>query len=131
MTVSTNSPGLAGSAPTDSPVDELAQDVGVARVPGLVEGDVGEDLPERHPPPVFGPPRHLPRSVEIEVLDLSDVRGPAPVAQKLYRETDASITRRAAEADRRRLMREPAEGISGRPTKRDRREIGRVRDSQE
>lgn len=71
------------------------------------------------------------RTFEIEVLDLSDVRGPAPVAQKLYRETDASITRRAAEADRRRLMREPAEGISGRPTKRDRREIGRVRDSQE
>ena len=71
------------------------------------------------------------RTFEVEVLELSDVRGPAPVAQRLYRETEASIARRAAEADRRRVMREPAESISGRPTKRDRREIGRIRQSHE
>ena len=71
------------------------------------------------------------RTFEVEVLDLSDVRGPAPVAQRLYRETEASIARRADEADRRRVMKEPAESISGRPTKRDRREIGRIRQSHE
>ena len=71
------------------------------------------------------------RTFEVHVLGLSEVRGPAPVAQQLYQETEASVVRRAAEADRRRLMREPAEAISGRPTKRDRREIGRIRESHE
>jgi ribosome-associated heat shock protein Hsp15 len=69
------------------------------------------------------------RTFEIEVLGLSEVRGPAPVAQSLYRESDASIARRAAAAERRRYVHEPAATIAGRPTKRDRREIGRVRDS--
>ena len=69
------------------------------------------------------------RIFEVEVLGLSDVRGPAPVAQQLYRETVASVTRRAEEAERRRLVKEPASAIAGRPTKRDRREIGRVRAS--
>ena len=69
------------------------------------------------------------RTFEFEVLGLSEVRGPAPVAQALYRESEASIARRAAEAERRRYAREPAATIAGRPTKRDRREIGRVRES--
>jgi ribosome-associated heat shock protein Hsp15 len=69
------------------------------------------------------------RTFEIEVLGLSEVRGPAPVAQALYLESEASIARRAAAAERRRYAHEPAATIAGRPTKRDRREIGRVRDS--
>ena len=69
------------------------------------------------------------RTFEVEVLGLSEVRGPAPVAQQLYRESEASIARRAEEAERRRLMKEPASAIAGRPTKRDRRELGRVRAS--
>ncbi|MGE0801511.1 MAG: RNA-binding S4 domain-containing protein [Lautropia sp.] len=64
----------------------------------------------------------------VEVLALSDVRGPAPVAQMLYRETAESLAARAAQAERRRYEREPAHAIQGRPTKRDRRELTRVRD---
>ena len=64
----------------------------------------------------------------IEVLGLSDVRGPAPVAQALYRETEESKSARAAAAEARKLdpwaapLRTP-----GRPTKRDRRLIHRFR----
>lgn len=41
---------------------------------------------------------------QIEVLGLSDMRGPAPVAQGLYRESDASIQAR----QERRLQRSAA-----------------------
>ena len=40
---------------------------------------------------------------EVEVRALSDVRGSAPVAQLLYCESEASIARRAAEREQRRL----------------------------
>lgn len=63
---------------------------------------------------------------EVEVLGLSDVRGPAPVARTLYAETAFGRERREAEAARRRLYREPAEQRDGRPTKRERRTIDRV-----
>jgi len=63
----------------------------------------------------------------VEVLALSDVRGPAPVAQLLYRETDESVALRLKAAEQARLNREPASSIEhGRPTKRDRRELSRV-----
>lgn len=59
---------------------------------------------------------------EVEVLALSGKRGPAPEAQKLYRESDASLERRVAIAAR--LKAEPAPfSFKGRPTKRDRRVI--------
>jgi len=60
---------------------------------------------------------------EIEVLALSEIRGPASEAQKLYRETDESKTRRKKVAEERKamMMFEPAP--VGRPTKRDRRRI--------
>jgi ribosome-associated heat shock protein Hsp15 len=63
----------------------------------------------------------------VDVLGLSELRGPAPVAQALYRETDASKEARARVADERRAM--PGfEGFrEGRPTKRDRRQLGRLR----
>ena len=60
----------------------------------------------------------------IVVLGVSGVRGPAPVAQALYRETAESIAAREAAAQARRLSPEPAAAIeSGRPTKRDRRHL--------
>lgn len=60
----------------------------------------------------------------VEVVALSTQRGPASVAQLLYRETAESLDRRAALADRRRLAAEPGESLQhGRPTKRDRRKL--------
>jgi ribosome-associated heat shock protein Hsp15 len=60
---------------------------------------------------------------EIEVLLLSDVRGPAPVAQTLYRETEASRELRAKVAAEKRAMREFEVLPAARPSKRDRRRI--------
>ena len=60
----------------------------------------------------------------VAVLALSDVRGPAPVAQQLYAETPESIARREEQALQRRIGAEPAQAIEqGRPTKRDRRKL--------
>ena len=60
---------------------------------------------------------------EVEVLGLSDVRGPASEAQKLYRETDASKEMRAKVAAERRASREFEVLPQGRPSKRDRKRI--------
>lgn len=58
------------------------------------------------------------------VVALSPVRGPAPLAQGLYLETEASVAARQAAAAQRRLAAEPASAIEhGRPTKRDRRQL--------
>ena len=60
----------------------------------------------------------------VIVKGLSDVRGPAPVAQQLYEETPESLRERERAADQRRFAREPALAIEhGRPTKRGRREL--------
>ncbi len=60
----------------------------------------------------------------VTVKGLSAVRGPAPVAQQLYDETPASVARRLAAAEQRRLAPEPAlSQPMGRPTKRDRRTL--------
>ena len=60
---------------------------------------------------------------EIEILGLSNRRGPAPEAQKLYRESDASKARRAEIAANLKALPQPT--FKGRPTKRDRRDIER------
>jgi ribosome-associated heat shock protein Hsp15 len=61
---------------------------------------------------------------ELNVLGLSEQRGPATVAQQLYAETAASAAARAAAARERSYQAEPAHAIEqGRPTKRDRREL--------
>jgi ribosome-associated heat shock protein Hsp15 len=60
---------------------------------------------------------------EVEVLLLSGQRGPASVAQTLYRETDASRELRQKVAAERKAMREFEELPAGRPSKRDRRHI--------
>ena len=60
----------------------------------------------------------------VDVMALSNVRGPAPVAQALYGETAESIAARQRAAEARRLGAEPASSIEqGRPTKRDRRQL--------
>jgi len=64
---------------------------------------------------------------QVEVLLLSEVRGPASVAQTLYRETDASRTLRQQAANERKAMRQFEALPEGRPSKRDRREIIRLR----
>lgn len=65
----------------------------------------------------------------IEVLGVSDIRGPAAVAQNLYRETDESKERRQREAAERKAMQEFAPLPERRPTKRDRRRIIQFRRS--
>ena len=60
---------------------------------------------------------------QVEVLLLSDVRGPAPVAQTLYRETEASRESRLKLAEERKAMRQFTPAPEGRPSKRDRRKI--------
>ncbi|HEY5801165.1 MAG TPA: S4 domain-containing protein [Burkholderiaceae bacterium] len=59
----------------------------------------------------------------VLVEGISDVRGSAPVAQRLYSETPDSIARREQRKERNKLFREPAEAFKGRPTKRDRRQM--------
>jgi ribosome-associated heat shock protein Hsp15 len=60
---------------------------------------------------------------EIEVLGLSEVRGPAAVAQTLYRETEGSRELREKVAAERKVMRQFEVLPEGRPSKRDRRRI--------
>jgi ribosome-associated heat shock protein Hsp15 len=60
---------------------------------------------------------------EVEVLLLSEVRGPASVAQTLYRETEASREQRLKVAADRKALRQFEQLPAGRPSKRDRRRI--------
>jgi len=63
----------------------------------------------------------------VQVRDLSDRRGPASVAQQLYEETAASRAERERLAEQRRLAPTPTYEEGGRPTKRDRRDLSRVK----
>lgn len=61
----------------------------------------------------------------LEVRGLSAQRGPAPVAQQLYAETPESLAAAQAAQTARRMGTEPAlSQTQGRPTKRDRRQLG-------
>ena len=64
---------------------------------------------------------------QVEVLALSSLRGPAAAAQTLYRETEASRELRQKLAEERKAMPYSEAFREGRPSKRDRREIGRLR----
>ena len=61
----------------------------------------------------------------VHVLAVSDRRGPAEQARKLYAETEASSAKRAAVIAERKLITQPECERRGRPTKRDRRLIHR------
>jgi ribosome-associated heat shock protein Hsp15 len=68
---------------------------------------------------------------EFGVLTLSEMRGPAAVAQTLYRETEASIEARRKAAEERKAMpfADAGEGMRrGKPSKRDRRLIHNFRE---
>jgi ribosome-associated heat shock protein Hsp15 len=60
---------------------------------------------------------------QVEVLLLSELRGPASVAQTLYRETEASRELRQKVAAERKAMKQFEQLPAGRPSKRDRRRI--------
>jgi ribosome-associated heat shock protein Hsp15 len=64
---------------------------------------------------------------QIEVWVLSEMRGPAAVAQTLYRETEASRESRVKVEEERKAMPHFEGSREGKPSKRDRREIGRFR----
>jgi ribosome-associated heat shock protein Hsp15 len=64
---------------------------------------------------------------QVEVLALSDMRGPAPVAQTLYRETEASREARRKAAEERKVQPYYETPWGGKPTKRDRRDLDRLR----
>jgi ribosome-associated heat shock protein Hsp15 len=63
----------------------------------------------------------------VVVRGISAQRGPAPVAQALYEETQASLELRTHAAEQKRLAPEPADALlQGRPTKRDRRALDKT-----
>ena len=64
---------------------------------------------------------------QVEVLALSETRGPAAVAQTLYRETEASRESRLKLAEERKAMPHFEALREGKPSKRDRRKIDRLR----
>lgn len=63
----------------------------------------------------------------VEVLDLATKRGPARAAEQLYRETPESVEKREQAAAMRRAERASRPTPAGRPDKRDRRELRRIR----
>lgn len=67
--------------------------------------------------------RRLEDRFEIEVLGLSEQRGPAPVAQALYREDEAARAKREAERAERAAARAGYRAPEGKPDKRARRLI--------
>jgi ribosome-associated heat shock protein Hsp15 len=64
---------------------------------------------------------------EIDVLGLSEMRGPASAAQTLYRETEESRDARIKAAAARKAMPPVETAREGRPSKRDRRAMARLR----
>lgn len=62
---------------------------------------------------------------QVTVLGLSMQRGSAPVARQLYEEASESVAARLEAVAVRKLIRDPAADLHGRPTKRDRRLIHR------
>ena len=64
---------------------------------------------------------------QVEVLLLSEMRGPATIAQTLYRETETSLELRLKLAEERKAVQHFEALREGKPSKRDRRQLGRLR----
>jgi ribosome-associated heat shock protein Hsp15 len=64
---------------------------------------------------------------QVEVVLLSEIRGPAMIAQTLYRETEASRELRLKLAEERKAMPHYEALREGKPSKRDRRKLDRLR----
>jgi ribosome-associated heat shock protein Hsp15 len=81
------------------------------------EVKVGDLLKIRNPASEF----------QVEVQGLSEMRGPAAVAQMLYRESEESREARMLAAEERRALPRFESAFEGRPSKRNRRELDRFR----
>ena len=68
---------------------------------------------------------------EVVVDALSDKRGSAPVAQTLYTETEASVEQRHADAARRRMERAGLKVPESKPSKKQRRDLRRLKTQSE
>jgi len=66
----------------------------------------------------------------VDVVALSDKRGPAAAARTLYAETPESAAAREAQAQQRKLARPLGADLGSRPTKQDRRRLDALRRSQ-
>jgi ribosome-associated heat shock protein Hsp15 len=64
---------------------------------------------------------------QVQVLLLSEIRGPASVAQNMYTESEASRAARLRLAEERRAAPHFEDSREGKPSKRDRRQLGRLR----
>jgi ribosome-associated heat shock protein Hsp15 len=69
------------------------------------------------------------QDLEVIVQGLNEQRRPASEAQLLYQETPDSVKERTRAAELRKIAPAPVAGHKGRPTKRDRRDLNRIRDS--
>jgi len=69
-------------------------------------------------------------TLEVAVAKLGERRGPAPEARQLYEETPESLARREQAIVRTRVSPEPTSRLRGRPTKKDRRALDRLRGSE-
>ncbi len=72
--------------------------------------------------------RNVSGEFQVEVLGISEMRGPAPAARLLYRETEASQEQRLRLAEERKRTPGFEAFREGRPSKRDRRMIDRLQD---
>jgi ribosome-associated heat shock protein Hsp15 len=64
---------------------------------------------------------------QVEVLVLSEIRGPAADAKTRYRETEASQEARRKLAEERKASPQFADYPAGKPSKRDRRQLSRLK----
>ena len=87
------------------------------RVKPAKEVRIGQSLEIRKGDTVF----------KVVVDALSDKRGAAPVAQTLYTETDTSIEKRQADAARRRMERAGLKIPESKPSKKQRRDLRRLK----
>jgi len=87
------------------------------RVKRAAQIGAGDEVRIRKPPYEF----------VLEVLRASERRGPAAEAQQLYRETDGSVRARETLREQLRLQPQVSFEGKGRPTKKDRRDLDRLR----
>jgi ribosome-associated heat shock protein Hsp15 len=66
---------------------------------------------------------------ELVVRGITEQRKSAPLARLLYEETPESMLARQTVAENRRFYSEPSQEIAGRPTKRNRRALERLREN--
>ncbi len=71
--------------------------------------------------------RKAEQSFELEILDLSEQRGPATIAQQLYRESEDSIEKRQQEQQRRKLERAIYQAPEHKPNKQQRRQLSAIK----